>query len=900
MSDKKRLFLIDGFAIAYRGYFALINRPLTNSEGENISAVYIFAQYMLKIIREEKPDYIAVALDSPEPTFRHEQYEEYKATRDKMPDDMIPQVGWIEELIETLAIPVIRMPGFEADDIMGTLAREAEKKDVDTFLVTSDKDFMQLISDHIKMYKMVSSTKEVEIIDYAGVEKKFGVHPDHVTDVLGLMGDASDNVPGVPKIGEKTATKLIQEYGSMEELYEKLDTIKREVIRNTLTEHKEQAFLSKELVTIDIKVPLDFKLDDLKAKEPDPEQMRDFFERFEFKSLLKDLEAPSQPQVETENRSYQLIQNDREWNVFLAKLKKEKSFVLDTETTSLNPLESNIVGLSFSWKANEAYYLPVFENGKVDLEKLDKLKPFLEDPKIKKSGQNIKYDMLVLSQYGIEVKGIHFDTMIAAYLLNPSRRQNNLDALALEYLNYKKIPTTDLLGTGRNQITMDAVPVEQVCEYACEDADITGQLQTLFEKELKKNNLLDLFNDIEMPLMSVLYEMEKAGIGLDTAFLDKMGQELKIKLAESEKEILKLAGEEFNINSTQQLGKILFEKLEIHKEFGKKRAKKTKTGYSTDVSVLEEYKAHPLVAHLMEYRQMNKLKNTYVDALPKLVNPKTGRLHTSFNQTVAATGRLSSSDPNLQNIPFKTEMGRKIRKAFIPVDTNHVLLSADYSQVELRLMAALSGDGAMQRAFHNEEDIHRATAAAVLGIEAEEVSTELRNRAKSINFGIIYGMGQYGLARDAGITPGEAQEFIDAYFAKYPGVKIYMDQTIDQAHKEGYVKTLLGRIRYFPDLNSDNKRVVAFAENAAINTPLQGTAADLIKIAMVNLQKELVKKGLKSKIILQVHDELLLEVPKEEIDTVSKLVRNKMEKAIKLDVPLKVELQTGQNWLEAH
>ncbi len=898
--SKKRLFLIDGFAIAYRGYFALINRPLTNAEGENTSAVYIFALYLLKILKEEKPDYIAVALDCPEPTFRHEQYEEYKATRDKMPDDMIPQIDWIEELIEVLAIPVIRKPGFEADDIMGTLARDAEKEGMDTFLVTADKDFMQLISDQIKMYKMVSSTKEVEIIDEKAVEEKFGVKPNRVIDVLGLMGDSSDNVPGVPKVGAKTATKLIQDFGSMEELYEKIDTVKRDVIRNTLIENKDQAFLSKELVTIDTKVKLKLKVEDLKMVEPDQEEMREFFERFEFKSLLKEIGAPDKPEVKQEEKDYKLIENDREWNVFLAQLKKQKSFVLDTETTSLNPLESEIVGLSFSWKANEAYYTPVFEEGKVNTERLEQLKEILEDPKVKKCGQNIKYDMLVLSQYGIEVQGVGFDTMIAAYLLNPSRRQNNLDALALEYLSFRKIPTSELLGTGKKQITMDQVPVDQVCQYACEDADITGQLQTLFEKKLKENDLEDLFKNIELPLSDVLYDMEKTGVGLDVLFLEKMGKELETKLAEAEKEIIKLAGEEFNINSTQQLGKILFEKLEIHKEFGKKRAKKTKTGYSTDVSVLEEYKKNPLVAHLMDYRQMNKLKNTYVDTLPKLVNPKTGRVHTSFNQTVAATGRLSSSDPNLQNIPFKTKMGREIRKAFIPKSKDSVLISADYSQVELRLMAALSGDSAMQEAFKNDEDIHSATAAAILGLEPDSVTPELRNRAKSINFGIIYGMGMYGLARDAGIEPYEAQEFIDAYFARYPGVKIFMDETIEKAHKEGYVKTLLGRIRYFPDLKSDNKRVISFAENAAINTPLQGTAADLIKIAMINIQKELKKNKLKSKLISQVHDELLLEVPKDEVELVTKLVKNKMEKAIKLDVPLKVEVGSGKNWLEAH
>lgn len=817
-----------------------------------------------------------------------------------MPDDMIPQVAWIEELVNTLAVPVIRIPGFEADDIMGTLAKEAEKKGIDTMLVTGDKDFMQLISDHIKIYKLASSSKEVEIIDYDGVKEKFGVHPDHVTDVLGLMGDASDNVPGVPKVGEKTAISLIHEYGSMEELYKNIDSVKREVLRNTLKENRELAFLSKQLVTIDTKAPIKLNLEDLKTAPPHPEKMRDFFQRFEFKSLLKDLDMPEAPQAKREEKKYQLIQTDREWNVFLAQLKKQKYFVLDTETTSVNPLAAEIVGLSFSWKPNEAFYTPVFEDGKVDKEKLNRLKEILEDPKIQKCGQNIKYDMLVLSQYGIEVQGVSFDTMIAAYLLDPSRRQNNLDALALEYLNIQKIPTEQLLGTGRKQITMDQVPIEQVCEYACEDADVTGQLKTLFEKELKNQNLLSLFDDVEMPLCAVLYEMEKTGVGLDVPFLEKMSHELEHALEKAEKEIHKLAGEEFNINSTQQLGKILFEKLEIHKALGKKRVKKTKTGYSTDISVLEEYQSHPLAAHLIDYRQMNKLKSTYVDALPKLVNPKTGRLHTSFNQTVAATGRLSSSDPNLQNIPFKTEMGRKIRRAFIPKEKKDVLLSADYSQIELRLMAALSGDGAMKRAFYNDEDIHRATAAAVLGVKPEEVTPEMRNRAKSINFGIIYGMGAYGLARDAGIPPQEAQAFIDAYFAKYPGVKIFMDQTREQAHKQGFVKTILGRVRYFPDLKSDNQRIVAFAENAAINTPLQGSAADLIKVAMVNLHHELHKRKLKAKLILQVHDELLLEVPKEEVEEVTKIIRNKMEHALKLDVPLKVDIHTGPNWLEAH
>lgn len=897
---RKRLFLIDGFAIAYRGYFALMRQPLTNSRGENTSAVYVFALSLFKILKDEKPDYIAVALDSPEPTFRHEQYEPYKATREKMPDDMIPQIEWIEEMIDGFRIPVIKKAGFEADDIMGTLARQAEDKGIDTYLVTGDKDFMQLISDHIKIYKVHSGSKMAEIIDRNGVHEKFGVTPEQITDMLGLMGDSSDNVPGVPKVGQKTASKLIHEYGSMENLLKHTNEVKGNALKQNLQEHQEQALLSKQLVTIDTKVPLKLKFDSMKVEPWNHKKLYHLFHDLNFASLTRELEIPSAPAKKQLKRDYKAVITDKDWESFLALLKKQKEFVFDTETTGLNPLVAEIVGLSFSFKPGEAYYIPVMDDKIVDTNKLNRLKPFLEESKTGKTGQNLKYDMLILSQYGIEVQGVSFDTLIAAYLLNPGRRTNNLDALALDYLNIKKIPISELIGTGRNQITMDEVPLEKITEYACEDADATGQLKTLFEKELKKNKLETLFNDVEMPLSIVLYDMEKTGVGLDAPFLEKMSGKIGNKLKTLETEIHKLAGEEFNINSTQQLGKILFEKLKIHEEFGKKKAKKTKTGYSTDAAVLEQYSQNTLVKHLLDYRQFTKLKNTYIDALPKLINRKTGRLHTSFNQTVTATGRLSSSDPNLQNIPFRTELGREIRRAFIPKDPAHVILSADYSQVELRLMAAMSKDKSMLEAFKNNEDIHRMTAAKILGVKPDEVTPELRNRAKSINFGIIYGMGAYGLARDAGIEPYEAQEFIDAYFKQYPGVKKFMDKTIEEAHENGFVKTLLGRVRYLPDLQSDNQRIVSFAENAAINTPLQGTAADLIKVAMIHLFEELGKRKLQSKIILQVHDELLLEVPKKEVKEVTELVREKMEKALKLDVPLKVDIRTGKNWLEAH
>lgn len=898
----KRLFLIDGYAIAYRGYFAFIRRPLTNSRGENTSAVFVFAQTLLKILQEERPDYIAVALDTKEPTFRHKQYAPYKATREKMPDDMIPQIGRIQQLIEAMSIPVVQVPGFEADDVMGTLAREAEREGVETYLVTGDKDFMQLVSDRVKIYRTHSATKEVEILDAAAVKEKFGVAPEQVTDVLGLMGDASDNVPGIPKVGEKTAVKLIQEFGSLEKVLSHPEKAKGEALQKNLREFKDQAMLSKHLVTIDTHVDLKLKLPDLKAAAPDMTKIQALFQELEFLTLLESFskQAPAAPRTVPVDKKYHAVLSDEEWRHFLEEAQKQKRIVVDTETTSVDPLQAELVGLSFSWKAGEAFYLPVMGALGVELAKLEKLRGLLENSQIEKVGQNIKYDMLVLSQHGIELAGIVFDTMVAAYLLNPGRRQNNLDALALEYLHVAKTPTTDLIGTGKKQITMREVPLEKITQYACEDADLTWRLQEMLAPLLKENELEPLFTDVEMPLVEVLYAMEKTGVGLDVPFLNKMSKQLEERIGELEKEIYAEADETFNINSNQQLGKILFEKLRLHEKAGKKRAKKTKTGYATDVGALEDYADQPIVQRLMEYRQMAKLKNTYVDALPALVNPKTGRVHTSFNQTVTATGRLSSSDPNLQNIPFRTDLGREIRRAFIPRDAQHVLLSADYSQIELRLMAALSRDESLLRAFRNDEDIHRSTASVIFAVHKEEVTPQMRNRAKSINFGILYGMGAYGLAQDAGISPEEAQAFIDAYFMKYPGVKIFIDETIESAHKLGYVKTLLGRTRYLPELKSDNARVVNFAENAAINTPLQGTAADLIKVAMVELHREIRKKGLKTRMILQVHDELLFEAPREEVEEIKPLIQSRMEGALKVDVPIKVEVRTGKNWFEAH
>ena len=894
MEKKKRLFLIDGSALAYRSYFAFIRNPLISSKGENTSAVFGFTSALMRLLKEEEPDYMAVVFDTAAPTFRHEQYAEYKATREKMPDDMRDQLPRIKEVIEAFRLLVLEKEGYEADDVMGTLARMVKEQGMETILVTGDKDFMQLIDADVKVLNPRKGGDESEIIDEEKVKERFGVGPEKVVDVLGLMGDQSDNVPGVPGIGEKTAVELIRKYGSMEEVLAHADEVPRKNIRQSLLDNKDQAHLSKQLVTIDTDVPLKLDIDEMRLKEWDVERLSVLFKDLEFTRLLQEI----MPQVATHEVQYHIINDTDELDELIQILRHKGGFTLDLETTSEIPMEAEIVGISLAHTPHEAFYIPVGHSmgSNLDLSHVsDKLRPLLEDRNIKLCGQNIKYDMIVLARAGVELQGVDFDTMVASYLLNPSGRQHNLGTLSLEHLNHKMIPIRDLIGTGKKQISMADVPVSKAAEYSCEDADVTLQLRHLFEPKLKSLELDNLFKTVEIPLVSVLAEVEMNGVSVDVEFLKAMSQSLARDLDILAEEIFTLSGQQFNINSPKQLGVILFEKLNLPV------VRRTKTGPSTDVTVLEELaKEHELPKKLLDYRQLTKLKSTYVDALPQLVHHETGRIHTSFNQTVTATGRLSSSDPNLQNIPIRTEIGREIRKAFIPADTEHVILSADYSQIELRIMAHLSGDQTLRQSFLDDEDVHTRTAALVFDISPDEVTPEHRRQAKVVNFGIMYGMGPYGLAQQLEISPEEARAFIDNYFERYPGVREYTFSTVTRAKELGYVTTLLNRRRYLPEINSDDRRKREFAERTAINTPIQGTAADLIKIAMIHISKKLKGTNLKTKMILQVHDELVFEVPKSELSEATDMIQKEMEEALILSVPVTADVGVGQNWYEAH
>jgi len=898
----KRAFLVDGSALAYRSHFAFIRNPLTNSRGQNTSAIFGFVRALLKLIDEEKPDYFSVIFDTPQPTFRHKAYAAYKATRQKMPDDLVEQLPRIREFCEALGAKVVEVAGFEADDVMGTLAKVATQQNLSTYLVTGDKDFMQLVDENTFIYNTGKGDK-VELLDSAGVKEKIGLPPNRVIDFLALMGDTSDNVPGVPKIGEKTALELLLQYDSVENLLEQADQIKRANIRESLKTNREQALLSKRLVTIDTNVPLSLRIDELAYRGINNPAAAVLCREFEFNSLIPRFTVTS---AETTAGKYQLLNTPEKVQWLAQQLAQGDGFAFDTETTAEDPLRAELVGMSFAWEEGTGYYIPVAPprakndlsdffllDSRLSLKKL--FTPLLEDSQRPKCGQNAKYDMLVMSRYGVRMAGVVFDTMIASYLLNPTSRQHNLDALSLEYFNYKKIPTSDLIGKGKAQITMREVPVETVSRYACEDADFTLRLRNHFLPKLSEAGVNELFEQVEMPLVTVLADVEKTGVKLDLHFLQKMSAELEATLGTLITDIYELAGGEFNINSPKQLEKILFEKLKLP------HSRRTKTGYSTDADVLEKLSSHHhLPKKLLEYRELSKLKSTYVDSLPTLVNPYTKRVHTSYNQAIAATGRLSSSDPNLQNIPIRTELGRRIRRAFIPGEKGWKLLDADYSQIELRIVAHLSKDAAMIEAFRNDEDIHTATAARVFNIDPKEMTPEIRRRAKEINFGIIYGMGAYGLSQRLGISVDEAQNFITNYYAQYSGVNAFMMGTIADAHKKGYVTTMLNRRRILPDINSDNRRASEFAERAAINTPIQGTAADLIKIAMINIHRRLQKENLRARMILQVHDELVFEAPEDELAALEKLVRKEMSSAIKLDVPIKVDMGIGENWLEAH
>ncbi len=929
MKRKETLFLIDSMGIAYRSYFAFIQNPLINSKGENTSAIYGFVNYLNKILDEHKPDHIAAVFDTDKPTFRHIAYKEYKATRNKMPDELAASLGYLKDVVKAFNVPVLELDGFEADDIMGTLAKQAEKENIDTYLVTSDKDFMQLVSNRVKIYRPGKFGSDDEIVGEEGVMEKFGVTPEHVIDMLGLIGDSSDNVPGVPGVGPKTALPLVLKYKTIEKILDNIDNIPQKGLQEKLRTHRELALLSKRLVTIDINVPIKVDIHQLMAKKKDIPALIKLYDQLEFKTFAKKLREkesvsavteeiaedvvprPEMQNINTAKHDYRIIKKDAEYLKFLVELKKAKAFVFDTETTSTDALRAELVGIAFCFQKDNAYYLPVIDNavqtettdlfsGKSEtaregfpIDRIVKdLKPIFGNDKIKKYGQNIKYDSLVLAAKGLPVLGVTFDTMIAAYVLR-SDRQHSLDALAAEHLNYKMVSFDELTNEGKSDIR--EIPVDEVGNYSAEDADITMQLVDILHDKVSSDGLKTLCSEIEFPLIEVLTDMEISGVKIDVPFLSTMSGEIGLTLDELIKNIYKLADEKFNINSTQQLAKILFEKLKL------RSVKKTKTGFSTDVAVLEMLRReHPIVEHLLEYRQLQKLKSTYVDALPKLIHPLTGKLHTSFNQTVAATGRLSSSDPNLQNIPIRTELGRKMRKAFIPSDKKSLILSADYSQIELRIMAHVSGDAGLIDAFNNHEDIHSSTAAKVFGVDQKDITRDMRRKAKEVNFGIMYGIGPFGLASRLDITQSEAKEIIKKYFERFPKVNQYISDTIASAHSNGFVETLKGRRRYFPDINNKNQNIRSNAERQSINMPIQGTAADMIKIAMISIHRELKAKKLKSKMVLQVHDELVFDIAQEEESSMRKIVEKEMCEAMPLVVPVEVEIGCGKNWLEAH
>ena len=889
MSDKKRLFIIDGNSFCYRAFYAI--RALSNSKGQPTNAIYGFITMINKIIKDEKPGYIAIAFDLKGPTFRHKKYEEYKIHRKPMPDELVDQMPIIKDVVRGYNIPVFELQGYEADDILATITKRAVAGGYEVFIVTGDKDMLQLVGPDVKVYNV---HKEGLIYDRDAVRERYGVAPEGIIDLISLMGDSSDNIPGVTGIGEVTAKKLMEEYGSLEKVIKAAESgdIKSESLRGKIIQYREQALLSRELATVDRDVPIDIDLEKLRVTAPDKQKLYELFSELEFKSLMKDYSSPGK-QV---SGNYELVEGEEGLKRLIKELSGQKEFALDFETTGTDPMSCEPVGISFCWKEGRAFYVPIGEvKGGFDKAGLfDRLKPVLEDEKIAKIGQNIKYEKLLLAVNGVEIKGVVFDTMVASYILNPSKLNHNLEDITLEYLDLRKTPIKELIGEGKNRITMREVEVDKVRDYCCQDSDATFRLKNVLDAQLTDKNLSKLFHEVEMPLLDCLTDMEFSGVAIDTAYLGKMSKDMEKQLEKITADIYEAAGAQFNINSPKQLAEILFVKLDLPP------VKKTKTGQSTDVDVLEILSAaHPLPALLLKYREIQKLKSTYVDALPELVNPKTGRVHTSFNQTVTATGRLSSSDPNFQNIPVKTEMGRKIRKAFIAGRKGWSILTADYSQIELRILAHFSGDKELLKAFEGDRDVHAHTASLIFGVKEGDVTPEMRSIAKTVNFGIIYGMSPFGLSKELKIEISKAKEFIDAYFEKYGRVKVFLEDLVEEARQNGYVTTILNRRRYTPEIISKNNSVRQFAERAAINAPIQGSAADLIKIAMINIHNVIREKKLKSKMILQVHDELIFEVPPEEVEEMKKLVKIRMEDVVKLNVPVKVQVKAGGNWLEA-
>ncbi|MBI9037061.1 MAG: DNA polymerase I [Bacteroidales bacterium] len=929
MPEPKKLFLLDAMALIYRAYFALNKNPRINSKGLNTSAILGFANTLFEVIKKEKPTHIGVAFDTIVPTVRHEEFTEYKATRERMPEDISISIPIIKQLIEIMNIPILFVDGYEADDVIGTLSKKAEREGFQVYMMTPDKDFGQLVSENIFMYKPARMGKLPEKIGVEEICKKYKIsRPEQLIDILGLWGDVSDNIPGVPGIGEKRASILINEFGSIENLLQNTESLKGKQKEN-IEKFADQALMSKKLATIILDVPIDFDKKQLEKNNPDFNALKQLFEKLEFRALAKrvfsdfslennkdnskpaefqtDLFAGSSEFEETQENNFKTILNtdhkyfllnDKEKrNKLFKTLSRQKSFCFDTETTGTDTSNSELVGLSFSYKTDEAFYIPLPENYNDCYEIVNEFKEILENPEIEKIGQNLKFDISMLRWYDIDVKGKFFDTMIAHYLIQPDMR-HNMDVLAETYLNYSPVSTETLIGKkGKNQRSMRSVDIEIIKDYACEDADITLQLKNVFEPILSETKNTKLFSEIETPLIKVLSSMEAEGVKLDSKALNAFSEELREQILETQNEIFKLSNSEFNISSPKQLGEILFEKLKIIE-----RPKLTKTKqYSTGEEVLRKLvNKHPIVRSILDFRSLTKLKSTYVDALPNLVSKRDGRIHTSYNQAVTSTGRLSSNNPNLQNIPIRTEKGREIRKAFVPRNENYVLLAADYSQIELRIIAELSNDKGMLEAFKSGIDIHTSTAAKVYGVTIDEVTSDMRRNAKSVNFGIIYGISAFGLSEQLNIPRKEAAEIIKQYFVKYPDLQKYMEKTKEFARKNGYVETIMGRRRYLRDINSNNAVVRGFAERNAVNAPIQGSSADMIKIAMINIFNEFEKQNLKSKMILQVHDELVFDTYKSELELVKPIIADKMKNAIKLNVPIEIDINVGENWLEAH
>jgi len=927
----KKLFLLDAYALIFRAYYAFIKNPRVTSKGLNTSAIFGFLLALEEVLQKRKPTHIAVVFDTPAPTFRHEMFKEYKAHRDETPEDIKKAVPYIKRLIEAYKIPVIEYPGFEADDVIGTLARKASEQGFTTYMMTPDKDYAQLVSENVFMLKPSRSGNESLLWGVEDVQKEFSVkRPEQVIDILALMGDTADNIPGAPGVGPKTAMKLIAEYGSVEELFKHTDSLKgklKEIIEN----NREQIEMSKKLATIEQFVPVELNETALELEIPDPAKLKVLFDELEFKTIAAKIlseidksEKPREPEkffsppdeslqgtlfgvesdipstekksIESVDHSYILLENNSDIKEFVKKAGELDEFCFDSETTSIDPLDAELVALTFSWEKGTGYLIHFPESQKETETILEIVRPLFENPAIRKIGQNMKYDIQVLANYGIEVKGPLFDTMIAHYLLEPDMR-HNMNLLSESYLGYSPVHIESLIGEkGNNQKNMRSVPVDKLMEYAVEDADVTYQLKMIFEPKIISGGLADLARDIEMPLISVLAAMERNGVKLDLEDLKSITINLREDIISLEKEIYTLAGTEFNISSPKQLGDILFIRLNLDE---KARVTKTKQ-FITNEEILQRLtNKHPIISKVLEYRGLKKLLSTYVEALPLLVDKKTGRIHTSYNQAVAATGRLSSNNPNLQNIPVRDARGREIRKAFVP-EKGHVFLSADYSQIELRLMAHLSKDESMIADFLSGNDIHAATASKIFGVEIDKVTREMRSRAKTANFGIIYGISSFGLSERLTIGRKEAKDLIDGYFNSYPGVKIYMDESIRKARDLGYVTTMFGRKRYLPDIHSRNQVVRGNAERNAINAPIQGSAADIIKIAMIRIFDRMKSEEYLSKMILQVHDELIFETATSELEKLKDLVIFEMSNAVKLDIPLKVDWGTGNNWFEAH